>query len=245
MRTVLPTPAPPNRPILPPLTYGVSRSMTLTPVSNISVLDSSWSNAGALRWIGQRSVTSDSARATFEDVAEGVEDLALGDVADRDGDAVAGVGHRGLADQTVGGLHRDRADQAVAQVLGDLKGQRLELALLGGVGDLDVQRVVDLRHRVDGELHVDDRADDPGDAARGRGRFNSGGHSGQSLPAVASARALAPPTISLISWVISACRAALASRESDLMSSSALSVADFIARRVAACLEAAACSSAL
>ena len=55
--TVLPTPAPPNRPILPPCTYGVSRSMTLMPVSNIWVLDSSWSNAGGLRWIGQRSVT--------------------------------------------------------------------------------------------------------------------------------------------------------------------------------------------
>ena len=36
MSTVLPTPAPPNRPILPPATYGVSRSMTLMPVSNIA-----------------------------------------------------------------------------------------------------------------------------------------------------------------------------------------------------------------
>src|SRR5699024_12619110 len=35
--TVLPTPAPPNRPILPPLGYGASRSMTLSPVSNTSV----------------------------------------------------------------------------------------------------------------------------------------------------------------------------------------------------------------
>src|SRR6187551_832908 len=51
MSTVLPTPAPPNRPILPPLTYGVSRSMTLMPVSRISVLPSSWSKAGALRWM--------------------------------------------------------------------------------------------------------------------------------------------------------------------------------------------------
>src|SRR3954454_9706075 len=56
--TGLPTPAPPNRPILPPWTYGVSRSITLMPVSNISVLDSSWSKAGALRWIPQRSLTS-------------------------------------------------------------------------------------------------------------------------------------------------------------------------------------------
>src|SRR3954451_24684019 len=56
--TVLPTPAPPNRPILPPWTYGVSRSITLMPVSNIWVFDSSWSNAGALRWMPQRSLTS-------------------------------------------------------------------------------------------------------------------------------------------------------------------------------------------
>ena len=41
MSTVLPTPAPPNRPILPPRTYGVSRSMTLMPVTNSSVRGSS------------------------------------------------------------------------------------------------------------------------------------------------------------------------------------------------------------
>ena len=34
--------------------------MTLMPVSNISVLDSSWSNAGALRWMPHRSETSSS-----------------------------------------------------------------------------------------------------------------------------------------------------------------------------------------
>ncbi len=56
MRTVLPTPAPPNRPILPPLTYGVSRSMTLMPVQNTSVFDSSWSNVGAGAWMPRRSV---------------------------------------------------------------------------------------------------------------------------------------------------------------------------------------------
>src|SRR5664280_3546067 len=57
MRTVLPTPAPPNRPILPPCTYGVSRSSTLMPVCSISVWLSSSSNFGGSRWIGQRSVT--------------------------------------------------------------------------------------------------------------------------------------------------------------------------------------------
>ena len=35
MTTVLPTPAPPNNPILPPFKNGWIRSMTLTPVSNI------------------------------------------------------------------------------------------------------------------------------------------------------------------------------------------------------------------
>ena len=56
--TVLPTPAPPNRPILPPCTYGSSRSMTLMPVSNINALGSSWSNGGESRWISHRSAMS-------------------------------------------------------------------------------------------------------------------------------------------------------------------------------------------
>ena len=56
--TVLPTPAPPNRPTLPPLAYGASRSTTLMPVSNISAVGVSCSTVGAGRWIGQRSSTS-------------------------------------------------------------------------------------------------------------------------------------------------------------------------------------------
>ena len=58
IRTVLPTPAPPKRPILPPLEYGSRRSMTFIPVSKIlaSVLCSE--NDGALRWISQYSVFS-------------------------------------------------------------------------------------------------------------------------------------------------------------------------------------------
>ena len=58
IRTVLPTPAPPKRPILPPFWYGVSRSITLIPVSRIST---SWlcsSKPGALRWIDQCSSLS-------------------------------------------------------------------------------------------------------------------------------------------------------------------------------------------
>ena len=54
--TVLPTPAPPKRPILPPRTYGAIRSTTLIPVSKISIFgERSWKSGGS-RWIGQRSV---------------------------------------------------------------------------------------------------------------------------------------------------------------------------------------------
>src|SRR5438552_891892 len=60
MTTVLPTPAPPKRPILPPFTNGAIRSMTLMPVSKISVLGSRSVNLGVSRWIGQRSVSAGS-----------------------------------------------------------------------------------------------------------------------------------------------------------------------------------------
>jgi hypothetical protein len=42
--TVLPTPAPPKRPTLPPLAMGMMRSMTLMPVSRISV-EAAWSSS--------------------------------------------------------------------------------------------------------------------------------------------------------------------------------------------------------
>ena len=53
MITVLPTPAPPNMPILPPCTYGSSRSITLMPVSSMTFFGSRSANGGASRWIGQ------------------------------------------------------------------------------------------------------------------------------------------------------------------------------------------------
>ena len=39
IRTVFPTPAPPNRPILPPFKYGTNKSTTFIPVSSISAVD--------------------------------------------------------------------------------------------------------------------------------------------------------------------------------------------------------------
>ena len=53
MLTVLPTPAPPNRPTLPPLANGHIRSMTLMPVSSSSVVEDWSSYDGAARWISQ------------------------------------------------------------------------------------------------------------------------------------------------------------------------------------------------
>ena len=63
-------------------------------------------------------------------------------------------------------------------------------------------------------------------------------------PPPSAASASAPPTISMISVVISSCRARFAWRVRILMSSSALSVAAFIARRRAAFSDAADSSSA-
>src|SRR5690606_10440017 len=53
MLTVLPTPAPPNRPTLPPLANGHIRSMTLMPVSSRSLAEDWSSYDGAARWISQ------------------------------------------------------------------------------------------------------------------------------------------------------------------------------------------------
>ncbi len=52
MSTVLPTPAPPKRPILPPRRNGWMRSTTLMPVSNISISVDCSSSEGAWRWMG-------------------------------------------------------------------------------------------------------------------------------------------------------------------------------------------------
>ena len=143
----------------------------------------------AARWIGQRSVISSDGLGDVQRLAEGVEHVALGDVADRHRDRRAGVGDRGAADQAVGRLHRDGAHQVVAEVLGDLEGQRLGLA---------AQRDVDLAARCRspasrrGELDVDDRADDAGDAADAAAASAVGARcsrlqqsSSHSLPAVA------------------------------------------------------------
>ena len=55
IKTVFPTPAPPNNPILPPFAYGSIRSITLIPVNKTSVEVDKSSNFGASLWIGNPS----------------------------------------------------------------------------------------------------------------------------------------------------------------------------------------------
>ena len=54
LMTVLPVPAPPNSPTLPPRARGAIRSTTLMPVSSICALVSCSAYAGGSRWMGQR-----------------------------------------------------------------------------------------------------------------------------------------------------------------------------------------------
>src|SRR5205807_4759838 len=54
---LLPRPAPPKSPALPPRRNGVSRSITLMPVSKTSALGVRSTNSGGSRWIGRRCST--------------------------------------------------------------------------------------------------------------------------------------------------------------------------------------------
>ena len=78
--------------------------------------------------------------ALVDRLAQHVEDAAQRDVADGHRDGRAGVDHLVAAGQALGGVHRDRADAVVAQVLLHLGNQDPVHAR-----DRDVERVVDRR----------------------------------------------------------------------------------------------------
>ena len=163
MSTVLPTPAPPNRPILPPLTYGVSRSRTLMPVSRISVRGSSWSKAAASRWIAQRSVIFSDAVGTSSDSPRTLNTWPL--VTSPTGTEIGppGVGHgRRRAPGRRSGCMEIARTMLSPRCWAT---SRVSVLVSLAQRDVDVQRVVDVGHLVGGELHVHDRADDPGDPA--------------------------------------------------------------------------------
>ena len=89
--------------------------------------------------------------------ADHVHDAPEGAVADRHRDRLAGVGHLLAAHQPFAGVHRHRADRRLAEVLGDFEHQAVALVL--GLERIENRRQVIL------EMHVDDGADDLGDAS--------------------------------------------------------------------------------
>ena len=104
-----------------------------------------------------------------EDVAGHVKDVALRDVADGHGDRGTGVSDGGTTHEAVGGLQRDGTHEVVTEVLGNLECHRegrLALALTGEI-HFDGECVVERRDAIRGKLHIDDRADDAGDAPLG------------------------------------------------------------------------------
>ncbi len=125
MFTVLPTPAPPNRPTLPPLANGQIRSITLMPVSSSSTDGDSSSNFGAGWWIGAALVGLD--RAGFVDrTAEHVHDAAQRGRAHRHRDrrcrcSVTFMPRRRPSEEPM----RDGAHDAVAELLLDFERQAL------------------------------------------------------------------------------------------------------------------------
>jgi peptide chain release factor 1 len=117
-----------------------------------------------ISWIRTVLPTPAPPNRAIQAVTQRVEHVALDAVADRHRDRVPGVGHLDAADQSVGRLHRDGADQVVAEVLGDLQRQGLRELLVRDVG---VQSVEQLRHRAAREFDVDDGSGYPHHAAVG------------------------------------------------------------------------------
>ena len=101
--------------------------------------------------------------ALIDRPAEDVHHASEHPRADRHLDAVPGVADLHAPPQAVGGTHRDRAHDAIAQLLLDLEcqpflGQRI-------IAFLDHERVEDMRQRLAREFDVDDRADALNDGA--------------------------------------------------------------------------------
>ncbi len=90
--------------------------------------------------------------------ADDVEDPAQAFGPYGDADRSAQVFRLHPADQAVGDIHRDAADDVVAQMLGDLHDQVVLLVVDGGIGDGD--GVHDVRELSLLERQIDDRPDD-------------------------------------------------------------------------------------
>src|SRR5690606_15084689 len=89
-------------------------------------------------------------------VAQDVHDAAQGRLADRNGDAGAGVGDVQATLEAFGRTHGDGTNDAVAQLL---------LHFQGGFRAFNLQRVIDVRHLIARKFHVDNGADDLNDTS--------------------------------------------------------------------------------
>ena len=188
--------------------------------------------------------------------------MAQHGVAHRDGDALSGVDDHGPPAETVGRLEADAAHPALADLLGDFGGDR---DLLAVDVDLHGDGIVDLGQGAGGNststtgpamattrpslcsVHVFGDCGSLGSPGRSGGLGDRGERlvtSPDPLATPAWRSASEPPTISMISVVMESWRARFITRRSVLISSSALSVAAFIARCRAACSDAAALSMA-
>src|SRR6476661_5182623 len=130
---------------------------------------------GALEGRKRRSLAVD--RPAFADLqlglghvqglAQDVEDVALDAVADGDGDRGTGVNHVGSADQAVGRLQRDGANEVVAEVQRNFEGDGLGLTV---ESNLRGECVVNRGDCVSREFDVDNRANNTCNTAGGTGR---------------------------------------------------------------------------
>ena len=88
IRTVLPTPAPPNRPLLPPRSSGARTSIALMPVTNSSEVVGGASERNRRR-VNRSPLAALDGRFAVDGVAEYVEHAAQHSLADRDAQRIA------------------------------------------------------------------------------------------------------------------------------------------------------------
>ena len=159
MSTVLPTPAPPKRPVLPPFVYGSRRSTTLMPVSSIC-------DRGRLvlerrrRPVDGVGLVAGHRAELVHGLADDVQDSPERALPHRHRDGPPGVLDLGAPGEAVRGRHRDRPHGRLAEVLGHLQHELLAVGEdVLGLEARDLERVVDRGQDAGLELHVDDRPD--------------------------------------------------------------------------------------
>ena len=158
MTTVLPTPAPPNAPTLPPLVKGQIRSMTLMPVSRIVRLRVLLGQLGrlAVNRITFREMRPGPRLSTGSPVTLKMRPRVPSPTGTEIGPPVSVTGMPRF--KPFGRRHRDRADPVFAEMLLHFEG---ELGRVAVHFVLDLERVVDAGQLAGvGEIHVDDGTDD-------------------------------------------------------------------------------------